>query len=104
MTTAHAALNGSGVFQRSPNVVCRKVGPDAVLVPTRPTADQLDFIYTLSPVAYRVWQLLDDNRAEAIVDTICDEFEVDRATAAADVAELLADLTDAALISQVNGS
>jgi hypothetical protein len=91
------------VFQRSPDVVCRQVGAESVLVPIRHNVGNLDFVYTLSAVASRVWSLLDGTRdLEAIVSVICEEFDVDRATASADIGALLADLGEAALVSQVS--
>lgn len=88
------------VFRRSPDIVCRQVGVESVLVPIRHNVGNLDYVYTLSAVAARVWSLLDGARGlEEIVETICSEYEIDRETAMADVAELLADLTGAGLIS-----
>ena len=91
------------VFQRSPDVVCRQVGAEAVLVPIRHNVGNLDFVYTLSSVASRVWSLLDGTHdLDSIVRVICDEFDVDRDTATTDIRTLLADLGEAALVSQVS--
>ena len=101
MMTTREAIDGSAVFERSPNVVFRNVGPDAVLVPVRRNVGDLDAVYTLSPVAVLIWNLLDGKRSiDDIVTAICDEFDVDRTAASADVAEFVADLSEAALISQ----
>lgn len=95
--------SGKRVFQRSADVVCRQVGPESVLVPIRHNVGNLDSIYTLSSVAARVWNLLDGTRdVENIVDTVADEFDVDRETAAADVAELIHALADIALVKAVS--
>jgi hypothetical protein len=91
------------VFQRSPDVVCRQVGAESVLVPIRHNVGNLDFVYTLSAVASRVWTLLDGaHDIDAITDVICEEFDVDRETASADVRALVSDLGEAALVSQVS--
>jgi len=96
------ALRERSVFRRTPEVVCRRVGGESILVPIRQNVGNLDFVYTLSPVAASVWDQLDGQRSlDEIVDAICSEYEVDRETAAADVAGLVADLSEAALISQV---
>ena len=90
------------VFRRSPEVVCRRVGGESILVPIRQNVGNLDYVYTLSPVAASVWELLDGSRSfEDVIDAICTEYDVDHQTAAADVTALLADLNGAALISQV---
>src|SRR5690349_10359779 len=47
------------VFRRSGDVVCRQVGAESILVPIRHNVGNLDFVYTLSPVAARIWALLD---------------------------------------------
>lgn len=87
------------LFRPSPDIVCRRVGDESVLVPVRQNVGNLDSVYTLSPVAARVWELLDGTRdAAAIAGTISDEYDVDAATAAQDVEELLAALEGAALI------
>lgn len=94
-----------GPYRRSPNVVCRQVGAESVLVPIRQNVGDLDFVYTLSPVAARVWSMLDGkNEVDEIVNAICDEYDVDATTASSDLSELLSDLSDAALISQVSPS
>lgn len=94
-------LVGNRVLRRSDDVVCRQVGPESILVPVRGNVGNLDFVYTLSPVAARIWTLLDGTRSlDEVADILCTEYDVDRATAAADVAELVASLTEAKLIAE----
>lgn len=86
-------------FRPSPDVVFRRVGEEAVLVPLRQNVGNLDWVYTLSPVAAHVWQLLDGVRPlDDLVAAVCDEFDVEPAVAAADVTELLDSLREAGLI------
>ncbi|HEV3485673.1 MAG TPA: PqqD family protein [Vicinamibacterales bacterium] len=93
----------TSIFSRSPDVVCRQVGAESVLVPIRQHVGNLDYVYTLSAVAASVWELLDGTKnVGTIVDAICDEYDIDRDTAASDVSALLTDLGEAALISQVS--
>ena len=100
--SAASAIDSRSVFRRSPDVVSRQVGAESILVPIRHNVGDLDYVYTLSAVSSRVWELLDGTRSvDAIVDAICAEYEVERATAADDVAVLLSDLVESALISQV---
>lgn len=101
MTTT-TQLDGTSVFRRTQDVVCRSVGAESILVPIRNNVGNLDFVYTLSPVAARIWSLLDGVRtADEVVTAICDEFDVDRDTAEADVAALLHDLAGVSLVSRV---
>jgi Coenzyme PQQ synthesis protein D (PqqD) len=93
----------TSIFTRCPDVVCRQVGAESVLVPIRQHVGNLDYVYTLSAVAATVWELLDGARDVAsIIEAVCDVYDVDRDTAAADVSALLTDLGEAALISQVS--
>ena len=55
--------------------------------------------FGLNDVGARVWQLLHEGtNIGGIVETLFDEFEVDRETLEADVYALLAQLTDAGLV------
>ena len=98
-------INGSSVLQRSGDVVCRQVGGESILVPIRQNVGNLDYVYTLSAVAARIWTLLDGKRSlDDIATELCAEFDVDRDTALADISELLSDLDGVALVSQVTGA
>lgn len=93
-------IAASQVFRRSEDVVCRQVGAESILVPIRQNVGNLDFVYTLSPVAARIWALLDGTRTvESIVERIVDEYDVTRETAEADAQQLLSDLAEVALIT-----
>lgn len=94
-------IEGGEVFRRLPDVVVRQVGLESILVPIRHNVGDLDFVYTLSPVAARIWALLDGTRSVSeIVEAVCAEYEVERELAMSDAAELLGDLQEAALVSQ----
>ncbi|HEX8408521.1 MAG TPA: PqqD family protein [Thermoanaerobaculia bacterium] len=100
MTTL-TQIEGRSVFRRSTDVVCRQVGHESILVPIRNNVGNLDFVYTLSPVAARIWQLMDGVRtADEIVETICAEYDVDRDTALSDLAALVTDLAEVSLLSK----
>ncbi|HEY0159950.1 MAG TPA: PqqD family protein [Thermoanaerobaculia bacterium] len=91
------------VYQRSRDVVCRQVGEESILVPIRHNVGNLDYVYTLSPVAARIWTLLDGKRSvDDIAGELCGEYTVDSDTARADVAALLADLASASLVTEVS--
>ncbi len=101
MTTT-SELEGTSVFRRTQDVVCRAVGAESILVPIRNNVGNLDFVYTLSPVAARIWSLLDGTKtAEEIVGVICAEYDVDGETAMADMATLIHDLAGVSLVSRV---
>jgi hypothetical protein len=100
--TETIAVDRTYVFRRTADVVCRKVGAESILVPVRNNVGNLDFVYTLSPVAARIWELLDGTRSvDAIAAELCGEYDVDGETAAADVAQTLADLASVSLAHEV---
>ncbi len=102
MTTL-TGIDGRSVFRRSEDVVCRTVGLESILVPIRNNVGNLDFVYTLSPVAARIWSLLDGVRtADEVVDAIMAEYDADRDTVMADLAELVSDLAGVSLLSRVS--
>ena len=61
--------------------------------------------FGLDSVGTRIWALLNEGAgADAVVDTLLGEYEVERATLAADVDELLARLAEAGLIRFVDAA
>ena len=102
MTTLQG-IDGGSVFKRSDDVVCRAVGLESILVPIRNNVGNLDFVYTLSPVAARIWSLIDGTRtADEVADAIAAEYDVDRDTVLSDFAELAGDLAGVSLLSRVS--
>jgi hypothetical protein len=102
MTTL-TGIDGRSVFRRSDDVVCRAVGLESILVPIRNNVGNLDFVYTLSAVAARIWSLIDGVRtADEILDALVSEYDVDRDTVMADLAELVSDLAGVSLLSRVS--
>lgn len=94
-------IDGNRVYRHADDVICRQVGAESILVPIRNNVGSLDYIYTLSPVAARIWALLDGTRSIAqIITELCDEYDVTPDQAAADVAELVSDLENVSLVLQ----
>jgi hypothetical protein len=94
-------LEPGSVYRRSTDVVARQVGGESILVPIRHNVGNLDYVYTLNAVAARVWSLLDGTRTiDAVVSDVCDEFDIDRGTALADISTLVSDLAGASLVSR----
>jgi Coenzyme PQQ synthesis protein D (PqqD) len=105
MAETDTTIETGRVYHRAADVISRKVGTESILVPIRQNVGDLDYIYTLSPVAARIWELLDGTKSVgAIAAAICDEYEVELDQAAADVAELVTDLEKVSLVLQTNES
>ena len=90
---------GETVFEHSGEFVLRSVGDEGVLVPIRNRVGDLDSVFVMSPVAVRIWSLIDGQTdVDGIVARVRDEYEVEPAVAAQDVNELVAALEEAELI------
>ena len=95
-------MSKASVYRPATDVVIRRVGEESVLVPVRNRVGDLDSVFTLNEVASRVWELLDGQRPmDSIVDAVCDEYEVGRDVAHADLQELIQTLEEAHLVQRV---
>jgi len=80
-------------YKKDPNIVCRKIANEVILVPIRHNVGDLESIYTLNEVAARIWELIDGKRNMGeIRDTIVEEFEVTPQEAEKDLVEHLQQL------------
>lgn len=78
-----------------PNVIFQQLQRDAVLLDITG-----DWYYMLNHVAAYIWQMLRDGvEAPQIVRAVAVRYEIDEATAAIDLVELLAELRQADLIA-----
>jgi hypothetical protein len=78
----------------SGDVLFQEVGGETVLLDL-----QSEQYFGLDAVGTRVWQLLGEGvGADAVVDTLLDEYDVQRETLATDVSDLLDQLAEAGLI------
>ena len=90
------------VYRPASDLVMRRVGREAVVVPVRNRVGDLDSVFTLNEVACRVWELLDGSTpVESIVTAICGEFDVEPDVASTDVADLMRNLEEAQLVQRV---
>ncbi|MDP9360625.1 MAG: PqqD family protein [Acidobacteriota bacterium] len=90
------------MFKHRGEFALRQVGNESILVPIRNRVGDLDSVYVFTPVAARIWSLLDGGRdVDSVVETICSEYDVDSAVARADLGELLGSLEAADLIGEV---
>ncbi len=86
-------------FRRLGDYATRRVADEAVVVPIRARAADLDSVFTLNEVGALVWAELESPRTvDAIVRRIVEEFEVGEDVARADVAQFLGTLVEAGMI------
>jgi hypothetical protein len=90
------------VYARTPDIVPRRIAGDTILVAVRGELARLERIHVLNAVGEHVWGILDGKRTVAeVASDVCEVFDIDDATALADVTEFLADLEDAGLATVV---
>ena len=96
------ALQLESVLRRSEAVVSRRIAGEAVLVPLRARAGELDAIYALNETAALAWDLLDGRTPlGAVVERITAEFEVGRDEAARDLLALASHLESLGVVERV---
>jgi hypothetical protein len=93
MEGARMAGESAKTYRRDPEIVCRRVATEIILVPIRHNVREVG-LYTLNEVAGFVWDRLDGARpVDALVREVVEEFEVDEQTAREDIEVLLAKLS-----------
>ena len=87
------------VYRHASEVVMRRVGREALLVPVRNRVGDLDSIFTLNETAIAVWEAIDGRTPlGGVVEKLCGDFDVERDRAAADAADVVRTLLDAGLL------
>jgi hypothetical protein len=89
------------IYRHSADVVLRRIGEEAILVPIRNRVGDLDSIFTLNETAITIWEALDGNTAlHDVIERICQEYDVVADVAAADAHEIVTRLTEAGLLEE----
>jgi hypothetical protein len=79
-------------YARDPDIVCRRVATEIILVPIRRNVREVG-LYTLNEVAAFVWEKLDGkHRVGDLVQAVVEKFDVSEETARRDIDLLLAKL------------
>jgi hypothetical protein len=95
-----AEIPGQGI-QRSRNVVSRVVADEAIVVPIRRGAADMDSIYTFNETGTTLWAMIEANRsATELAAHLQSVYGLSAENAAADTEKFLADLSEAGLIEQ----
>jgi hypothetical protein len=89
-------------FERNGEFIFRHIADEVILVPIRQRVGDLQSIYTLTPVAARIWESLDGaTSAGAIARQLVEEYEVTVEQADADLNEFLRSLREIGAIREV---
>lgn len=88
-------IDPTSKFQRNPDLIATDMDGDTVMM----SIERGEY-YGISGVGSRVWELLASPVSMTdIVQTICNEFEVDESTCQADMAHFIEDMQGHGLIS-----
>src|ERR1700724_601221 len=91
----------SAGIRRSQAVVSRVVADEAIVVPIRRGAADMDSIYTFNEVGTRLWAMIEENQSAAALAAHLEvEYGLSAEKATADTRQFLADLIDAGLIDR----
>ncbi len=100
---ASATMEVMSTYKHAGEVVLRRVGQEALLVPVRNKVGDLDSIFTLNETAIAVWQAIDGNTSlDQVVDRLCRDYDVTREQASADAAEIVRALVEARLLEETD--
>ena len=87
------------LYEKSPNIVSRKIAEETVLVPVRQSLGEEPAIFTLNEVGARIWELIDGARSvREICQAVVSEFDVDSSLAEEDLLRLLSQLKEIGII------
>ena len=82
-------------YKRSSGFVFRLIDDEALLVPIVKTTEEVDCIYTLSPVGAKIWNGMDGKTSiEKIIKSIAGEYKIDEKLAKKDVSDFLDQLLE----------
>lgn len=94
-----AGVVPTGKIQRSRNVVSRVVADEAIVVPIRRGAADMDSIYTFNDSGSVLWSLIEQGRsAEDLAAHLRSEYGISAEQAAADTERFIAELSEAGLV------
>lgn len=86
-------------YQRKANIVTREIAGETLLVPVLQTGVNLQKVYLLNETGADLWGRLDEPRSlDELVQALLDEYEAPEADLRADVADILNDLVESALV------
>jgi hypothetical protein len=83
------------------DVVRRQIADEIILVPVRKSAEELDSIYSINPMAAQIWDLLDGQRTLGeIRELLLQEYDVTPAELEKDITEFVEQLKSEKLIRE----
>ena len=91
----------SRVFERHENIITRQIAGETILVPIRGKLADMEHIFTLNTVGKYIWEHLDGKKNLAeLLDSLLDQFEVNREDAERDTLEFIDQIAKTGLASE----
>ncbi len=98
ITMTSTTISSATLLQRNPDMVAANLDGDLVMM-----NEKLGRYYGISGVGARAWELLETPASiDDLVDTICQEYEIDTETCQQDIIRFAQDLMKVNLIEPVN--
>jgi hypothetical protein len=86
-------------YQRSPNVLQRRLGNESLLVPVKGNLADLQKIFSLNPAGETIWRALEQPcTPEELTRKVCDAYNIDEAIASRDVNRFIQEMTQRNLV------
>ncbi|MEW6109939.1 MAG: PqqD family protein [Nitrospirota bacterium] len=91
------------IFKVNGEIVSREIAGETFLVPIRGRLADMQFIFSLNPVAEYIWKQLDGrNSLEEIRNLVIEVFDVEKQDADSDIREFIEELLKSGLITGVS--
>lgn len=91
-------------YRANPDYVLREIADEHILIPVGSAAVNFSGLINLNGSGVLLWHKLQTECTEEdLVDTLLDEYEIDRGTASADVAQFLQKLRGTGLLRETSG-
>ena len=89
-------------YVKDPSVVYREIAGEAILVPIRRNAADMQSIYTLDSVGADIWKLIDGERDLGdILDALLGEYDVEASVLSKDLDEFIERLASVGAIKAI---
>lgn len=94
-------MKGDVIIQRLDRVVTREIVGETLLVPLRADSTDMRHIFALNPVAAAIWNAIDGvTPVQSLVDSVCERFAIDQASAERDIFAFIEELIQAGLVRE----
>jgi len=93
----------TSIYKKDPNIVCREIAGEMILVPIRSNVSDMANIYTLNETAAVIWQQIDGQHTLAEINQVITEsFDVTQDEAEQDLFDLITNLTEVGALVKVS--